>query len=130
MVRFDPRNPQDDSRKTMRLTMADRLRARCKQFGMNAAQAAELAGLNRTFVYDIMRGKSANPNLGKLDRLAQALKVERNWLIHGMGEVQGDEPIVEHPDDSFVTIPSVAVRPSMGGGHLVEHEPVPGRPYH
>src|SRR5215203_6572655 len=25
---------------------------------------------------------------------------------------------------------AVAVRPSMGGGHLVEHEPVHGRPYH
>ena len=62
--------------------------------------------------------------------MAQALKVERNWLIHGMGEVQGEAPIVEHPDDGFVAISSVAVRPSMGGGHLVEHEPVDGRPYH
>jgi phage repressor protein C with HTH and peptisase S24 domain len=77
-----------------------------------------------------MRGKSANPNLAKLDRVAQALKVERNWLIHGMGEVHGEEPIVEHPDDGFVAISSVAVRPSMGGGHLVEQEPVDGRPYH
>ena len=50
-----------------------------------------------TFVYDIMRGKSANPNVAKLDRVAQALKVERNWLIHGMGEVQDEEPIVERP---------------------------------
>ena len=73
-----------------------------------------------------MRGKSANPNLAKLDRVAQALKVERNWLLHGMGEVQGEVPIVEHPDDSFVAISSVAVRPSMGGGHLVEQEPWTG----
>ena len=63
-----------------------------------------------------MRGKSANPNLTKLDRVAQALKVERNWLIHGMGGVQGEAPIVEHPDHSFVASSSVAVRPSMGGG--------------
>jgi transcriptional regulator with XRE-family HTH domain len=69
----------------------------------------------RTFVYDIMRGKSAKPNLAKLDHLAQALKVERNWLIHGMGEVHGEKPIVEHPDEIFVAIPSVAIRPSMGG---------------
>ena len=77
-----------------------------------------------------MRGKSANPNLTKLDRLAQAIKVERNWLLHGMGEVEGEAPIVEHPDDSFVAVASVAVRPSMGGGHLVEQEPANGRPYH
>ena len=49
----------------------------------------------------------------KLNRVAQALKVERNWLIHGMGEVQGEAPIVEHPDHSFVAISSVAVRPFM-----------------
>jgi phage repressor protein C with HTH and peptisase S24 domain len=114
----------------MRHTMADRLKARCRQLGLTAAQAGEIASVNRTFVYDIMRGKSAKPNLTKLDHLAQALKVERNWLIHGMGEVHGEEPIVEHPDESFVAIPSVAIRPSMGGGHLVEHEPAHGRPYH
>jgi phage repressor protein C with HTH and peptisase S24 domain len=114
----------------MRYTMADRLNARCRQLGLNAAQVGEIASVNRTFVYDIKRGKSANPNLAKLDRVAQALKVERNWLLHGMGEVQGEAPIVEHPDDSFVAISSVAVRPSMGGGHLVEQEPVDGRPYH
>ncbi len=114
----------------MRLSMADRLRARCKQFGMNAAQVAELAGLNRSFVYDIMRGKSENPNLEKLDRLAQTLKVERNWLLHGIGDVEGEPPIVENPDDVFVAIPHAAVRPSMGGGSMVDLEPAPGRPYH
>ena len=41
-----------------------------------------------------------------------------------------EAPIVEHPDDSFVAISSVAVRPSIGGGHLVEHQPADGRPYH
>jgi phage repressor protein C with HTH and peptisase S24 domain len=45
-------------------------------------------------------------------------------------EVQGQAPIFEHPDDYFVPIESVAVRPSMGGGHVVEHEPAIGRPYH
>ena len=106
--------------------MANRLKARSRQLGLSAAQVGEIAGVNRTFVYDIMRGKSANPKLSKLGRVAQALKVERNWLLHGMGEVQGEETIVEHPDDSFVAISSVAVRPSMGGGHLVEQEPMNG----
>jgi transcriptional regulator with XRE-family HTH domain len=55
-----------------------------------------------------MRGKSANPNLAKLDRVAQALKVERNWLIHGLGDVQGEEPIGEHFDDSFVAVSMAA----------------------
>lgn len=114
----------------MRLTMADRLRARCKQFGMNAGQVAELAGVNRTFVYDIMRGRSGNPNVEKLDKLAHALKVERNWLLFGLGDVEGEAPVVENPDDVFVAIPHADVRPSMGGGNVVEAEPAPGRPYH
>ena len=75
-----------------------------------------------------MRGKSGNPNLDKLDALAQALKVERNWLLHGMGEVQGEAPIVVDPDEVFVAIPYVTVRPSMGGGHVVESEPSPAAP--
>ena len=114
----------------MRYTMADRLKARCKQLGVNAGQLGEIARVNRSFVYDIMRGKSENPNLERLDRLAAALKVERNWLLHGMGEVEGEAPILENPDEAFVAVPYVSVRPSMGGGNLVEEEPATGRPYH
>jgi phage repressor protein C with HTH and peptisase S24 domain len=47
-----------------------------------------------------------------------------------MGEVEGERPLLEDPDEAFVAVPSVSVRPSMGGGNLVEEEPAPGRPYH
>src|SRR4051812_45079788 len=100
-IPIGPQFPRTLDIPRMRYTMADRLKARSRQLGLNAAQVGEIAGVNRTFVYDIMRGKSANPNLTKLDRVAQALKVERNWLLHGMGHVQGEPPIVEHPEDSF-----------------------------
>ena len=72
----------------MRTSLADRLRARCEQLSLNAGQVAELAGINRSFVYDIMRGRSEHPNLERLDRVAQVLKVERRWLLHGLGEVE------------------------------------------
>lgn len=114
----------------MRYTIADRLKARGRQLGLNAGQIAELAGFNRSFVYDIMRGRSENPSLERLDRVAEVLKVDRNWLLHGMGDVQGDAPLLEDPDDAFVAVPYVSVRPAMGGGAFVEEEPVPGRPYH
>lgn len=45
---------------------------------MIAAQVVGLAGLNRILVHDIMRGRSVNPNIEKLDKLAAAIKVERN----------------------------------------------------
>jgi len=77
-----------------------------------------------------MRGKSANPNIEKLDQLAKAIKVERNWLLYGNGDVEGEPPVVEDPDEIFVAVPLANVRPSMGGGAVVDAEPAPGRPYH
>jgi phage repressor protein C with HTH and peptisase S24 domain len=114
----------------MSLTLSDRLRARTQQLGLTPAQVAEMAGLNRSFIYDILRGRSENPNLERLGRLAQILKVERNWLLHGMGEVEGESPVMENPDLAFVAVPYVNVRASMGGGQMVEVEPDYGRPYH
>lgn len=63
--------------------------------------------------------------------VARVLKVELDWLIHGIGSVEGVSPFIETPDDSFVAIAHAGVRPSMGGGAVVldEHE-VPGRAYH
>ena len=114
----------------MRYTIADRLKARARQLGVNAAHVAEMAGVNRSFVYDIMRGRSENPNLERLQLVADALKVDRNWLLHGMGCVEGDSPIINHPDDIFVAIRSVRVSAAMGGGAVVEQPAEDGKPYH
>jgi len=113
----------------MNYTMADRLKARARQLGLNAGQIAEIADINRSFVYDIMRGKSENPNLAKLDQVADVLKVERNWLLHGMGNVEGESPIIVDPSEAFISIPSVAVSASMGGGTVVDKNE-DGKPYH
>lgn len=114
----------------MDITLAERLRARARQLGMNAREVAEQARVNRSFVYDIMRGRSENPNLEKLDLVAEALNVERNWLLHGIGDVDGESPIMEDPMGAFVSIASVQVRASMGGGNLVADEVEDGEPYH
>jgi phage repressor protein C with HTH and peptisase S24 domain len=59
------------------------------------------------------------------------LKVDRDWLIHGIGEVEGPSPFVENPDDAFVAIAHATPRPSMGGGAVVtEDGDTPGRAYH
>lgn len=116
----------------MRYSLADRLRARSRQLGFNARQVADIAGVNRSFVYDIMRGKSENPNLAKLEKVAAALKADRDWLLHGLGTVEGESPIIDDiaPEAMFVAIPSVRVTASMGGGRLVEDSPENGKPYH
>ena len=114
----------------MSFSLADRIRARIEQLSLTPAKVAEMAGLNRSFVYDILNGRSEKPNLVKLGTLAEVLKVERNWLLHGAGLVEGEEPLIENPDDMFVAVPYVELRPSMGGGTMVEIEPDHGRPYH
>lgn len=114
----------------MQTTIAERLRARARQLGLNPPQIAAQAGVNRSFVYDILRGRSENPNLEKLDRLAEVLKVDRDWLRDGIGEVEGDEPTMLHPDGIYVAVPYATVRPAMGGGTTVEIEPDHGKPYH
>jgi transcriptional regulator with XRE-family HTH domain len=85
-------------------TLADRLRARANQLGISPAHVAEMAGVNRSFVYDILRGRSARPGIDRLAEVARVLKVDRDWLIHGIGEVEGTPPFVDNPDDAFVAI--------------------------
>lgn len=114
----------------MRYSMAERLKARSRQLSLNARQVAELANINRSFVYDIMRGRSENPNLEKLNRVARVIRVDRNWLLHGMGDLEGESPIIEDPTEAFVAIPSVKVTASMGGGNIAVDEIENGKPYH
>jgi phage repressor protein C with HTH and peptisase S24 domain len=112
-------------------TLADRLRARADQLGLAPAHVAEMAGVNRSFVYDILRGRSSRPSIDRLAGVARVLKVDRDWLIHGIGEVEGPSPFHEMPDDAFVAIAHATPRPSMGGGAVVtEDGDTPGRAYH
>ena len=53
-------------------TLADRLRARARQLGLSPAHVAEMAGVNRSFVYDILRGRSMRPGIEKLEEVARA----------------------------------------------------------
>jgi phage repressor protein C with HTH and peptisase S24 domain len=109
--------------------MPDRLRARVRQLGMSVAGLAREAGVNRSFVYDILRGRSQTPNLDKLTRVAAALKVDLEWLLTANGRVEGEDPITEDYRNGFVVVQYAAARPSMGGGAVVEDEDRPGRDF-
>jgi phage repressor protein C with HTH and peptisase S24 domain len=112
-------------------SLADRLQARADQLGLSPSNVAEMAGVNRSFVYDILRGRSARPGLDRLMLVARVLKVDVEWLIHGIGDIEGPPPFLENPDDTFVPIAHAPVRPSMGGGAVVlEDEDGAGRAYH
>ena len=114
----------------MSVPMHERLRARIRQLGMNVAEVAREAQVNRSFVYDILRGRSQLPNLDKLTRIAAVVKVELEWLLSGKGRVEGDDPITDEYHNDFVAIQYAAARPSMGGGAIVEDEERTGRDFH
>jgi transcriptional regulator with XRE-family HTH domain len=70
--------------------LADRLRARSAQLHLNAQQLATRAGVNRSFVYDILRRRSVSPAADKLAKVAEVLKVDTGWLLTGEGHVAGE----------------------------------------
>ena len=72
--------------------------------------------------YDILRGRSIRPGLDRLAEVARVLKVDLEWLIHGIGEVEGPLPFLENSEEAFVAIAHAGVRPSMGGGAIVLDE--------
>ncbi|MGG7644483.1 LexA family transcriptional regulator [Rhodovulum sp. YNF3179] len=112
-------------------TLADRLRARANQLGLSPTHVAEMAGVNRSFVYGILSGRSSRPGIDRLAEVARVLKVDRDLLIHGIGDVEGRPPFIENPDEAFVSIAHASPRPSMGGGAVVEeHEDPADRAYH
>jgi phage repressor protein C with HTH and peptisase S24 domain len=114
----------------MSVQLHERLRARIRQLGMSVAEVAREAGVNRSFVYDILRGRSQTPSLENLTRIAKVVKVEPDWLLTGKGRVQGGDPITEDYHNEFVAIQYAGVRPSMGGGAIVEADERPGRDFH
>jgi phage repressor protein C with HTH and peptisase S24 domain len=97
---------------------------------MSVAEVARGAEVNRSFVYDILRGRSQTPNIDKLNRIADALRVEPEWLLTGKGRVEGDDPITQDYHNDFVAIQYASVRPSMGGGAVIENEDGPARDFH
>lgn len=114
----------------MSILISERLKARIRQLGMSVAEVARAADVNRTFIYDILRGKSQTPSLDNLSRVAEVVLVSPEWLITGKGTVDGEDPITDEYNNEFVAIQSVTARPSMGGGALVDVEPSRGRDYH
>ena len=97
---------------------------------MNAADVASLAGVNRSFIYDVLRGRSLNPKRESLEQIANVLKVDREWLSDGEGYAEGGTPLGDMSADEFISIAYANARPSMGGGSVLEGDDKPGRNFH
>lgn len=103
-------------------TLADRMRSRMKELHMKALHVAEAAGVGRSFVYDILRGRSADPSSEKLSRVAAVLKMSVEALVYGEGASNAPDDDAM-PERDYAAVPFVNVEADMGGGAAVDDEP-------
>lgn len=76
--------------------MIGRIRGRMKTLGLTAKRVASMADLNETYVRDILKGKSKNPRMAHLKKLATALGCDISELTN-IGAVTGEQPSGDPP---------------------------------
>lgn len=76
-------------------TLQKRIRERMEERGVKAAPLAASAGLNTSFVRDILRGKTRSPQADNLAKLAAALDTTPAYLTgaEDLGELTNRKPI-------------------------------------
>ena len=119
---------EDKNKESYRANQAlvERLRIAMERSHTNARELAEKAEVGRSFVYDILSGKSTNPTTQKLASIAKVLGVSMAYLLYGE-ESWGERPRDDlafsgNAHDDVVTIASIAVEASAGGGTLITDE--------
>lgn len=71
-------------RTTPQSEMGKRIAARMEELGLNAKQLSLTAGLNETYVRDLLKAENPNPRFYHLKALANRLGVTVNWLDTGL----------------------------------------------
>lgn len=81
--------------------MIKRLHEEMKKNNLNAKELSEKANVGRSFVYDILSGKSSNPTTNKIKAIANALEISIEYLISG---VKTNEEMERSNSDNYVSI--------------------------
>lgn len=76
-------------------TLATRVQHRLTALGLSREAASRQAGLNVTYVRDLIEGRTRTPLASKLARLASALKTTPEWLLEGRGEKEPSKEQLE-----------------------------------
>ena len=71
--------------------MGERILMRMKELGFNAKQLSLAAGLNETYVRDLLKAEKPNPRLQHLKALTVELGVSIDWLDSGEEQSQSAE---------------------------------------
>jgi transcriptional regulator with XRE-family HTH domain len=73
------------------MSLADRISARIKALGTSARAISLEVGPNTHLVQAILSGKTQNPRIDTLQKLAGALKTNTEWLVNGVGDPDQEE---------------------------------------
>ncbi|MEH6744118.1 helix-turn-helix domain-containing protein [Hyphomonas sp.] len=63
--------------------LKQRIQQRMKELGWKSAPLSKAAGLNPTYVRDLLRTSEPNPRLRHLQALAEQLETNVGWLVEG-----------------------------------------------
>jgi transcriptional regulator with XRE-family HTH domain len=91
--------------------MAERLRREMERQRITPLELSKRASVGRSFVYDMLNGKSCNPTAKKIQAVARALDVSVPYLIQGdcrAGDIEGRDgyvPLGELSSDGAVVSP-------------------------
>jgi len=72
------------------MSIAARIQARIEALKTSARAVSLEVGPNTHLVQAILSGKTQNPRIDTLQKLARALKTNTEWLVHGTGDA--DQP--------------------------------------
>lgn len=113
--------------------VAHRVAALMASAGMNQKHLARVAGLNETYVRDLLKGRSKNPKHQHLAKLAEALDTTVDQLMAAEGRpMSGIQPEGLIRDDAHglglatTSITEVDVYAGMGGGGTPNAERILG----
>jgi phage repressor protein C with HTH and peptisase S24 domain len=100
--------------------MIARLKREMQRVGVNARELSERANVGRSFVYDILSGKSVNPTTQKISAVADALGVSVPYLMAG---TSNDNEILKTTGENFSLIPITALEFKEDGSYIVSTKP-------
>lgn len=65
------------------MEMLARIRTQMEALGLTQKELAKRAGLNETYIRDLLEGRSQDPKLSKIQAVATALGKTLSWLVDG-----------------------------------------------
>jgi len=89
------------------MSFGERLRARRRSVNLTQEKLGKMVGLKKATISSLELGTSKKPSAENLLPLANALKVNPNWLITGKGEMERvDDVGVREPSQAYKAKPT------------------------